>query len=54
MKVGIEMLASCESKWSLKGNIINSGEKAAHYPEGRSAHRGVQHVQIVMEECGSK
>jgi hypothetical protein len=36
-KVGIERLACSESKWSLKGNMMNLEEKEVHHQERRAA-----------------
>jgi len=41
-KVGIERLARGESRWSLKGNMINSRGREVHHQERRSAWSGVQ------------
>ena len=41
-RVGIEMLARGESRWSLKGNMMNLRGKEVHYQERRSAWCGVQ------------
>ena len=38
----MERLARGESKWSLNGNILNSGEKEVRYQHSRSSSCGVQ------------
>jgi len=57
-KVGIEMLASCESKWRLKGNVMDWGGKEVRRQEKRRAwwgHAGwTNRVQMLIEECGMK
>ena len=41
-KIGTELVASCESKKSLKGIITNLVEKEMHHSERRSVGYGVQ------------
>jgi len=41
-KIGIERIACGESKWILKGNMINVGSKEVRHQERRSTWCGVQ------------
>jgi len=57
---GLELRLACgESKWTLKGNMMNSGEKEVHHQERRSAwcrvrwSRGVL-MQNEIEGCKSR